>query len=132
MHAAISGHRAITAGRYPSGGLGRLEVAYAVNAAWNALTYVCDPELCLDVVLLGLICDVRAEQGAIVVELRGGGGRARCVGSAVESRDDRRDRGGRRRPADQVSVTRRPGPRRPTADSRCRSRGSCHTFGIRR
>lgn len=69
MHAAISGHRAITAGRYPSGGLSRLEVANAVNAAWNALTYVCDPELCLDVVSLGLIYGVRAEQGAIVVEL---------------------------------------------------------------
>lgn len=63
--AAISGHRASTAGAGPGG----LEGACAVNAAWNALTYVCDPGLCLDVVSLGLVYDVRAEKGAIVVEL---------------------------------------------------------------
>ena len=42
---------------------------YAVNAAWNALTYVYDPELYLDVVSLGLIYDVRDEDGVIVVEM---------------------------------------------------------------
>ncbi|MGH3123045.1 MAG: metal-sulfur cluster assembly factor [Streptosporangiaceae bacterium] len=44
-------------------------LVYAVNAAWNALTYVYDPELYLDVVSLGLIYDVRSENGAIVVEM---------------------------------------------------------------
>ena len=42
--------------------------AYAVNAAWNALTYVREPGLGLDVVSLGLIYDVRAEN-RIVVEM---------------------------------------------------------------
>jgi metal-sulfur cluster biosynthetic enzyme len=42
---------------------------HAVNAAWNALTYVYDPELYLDVVSLGLVYDVRDEAGAIVVEM---------------------------------------------------------------
>lgn len=46
-----------------------LDVAYAVNAAWNALTYVYDPGLLLDVVSLGLVYDVRGENGAIVVEM---------------------------------------------------------------
>ncbi len=46
--------------------------AYAVNAAWNALTYVREPELGLDVVSLGLIYDVRAES-RIVVEMAGTG-----------------------------------------------------------
>lgn len=40
-----------------------------VNAAWNALTYVNDSELALDVVSLGLVYDVRDEDGLIVVEM---------------------------------------------------------------
>ena len=52
--AVISGHRADAAGSRPGG----LEVACAVNAAWNALTYVCDPGLCLGVVSLGLVYNV--------------------------------------------------------------------------
>lgn len=63
--AVISGHRASTAGAGPGG----LEVTRAVNAVWNALTYVCDPGLCIDVVSLGLVYDVRAEEDLIVVEL---------------------------------------------------------------
>lgn len=46
-----------------------LDVACAVNAAWNALTYVYDPDLLLDVVSLGLVYDVRGENGVIVVEM---------------------------------------------------------------
>ncbi len=48
------------------GGLVRL---LAVNAAWNALTYVYEPELYLDVVSLGLVYTVRDEDCAIVVEM---------------------------------------------------------------
>jgi metal-sulfur cluster biosynthetic enzyme len=40
-----------------------------VNAAWNVLTYVNDSELTLDVVSLGLVYDVRDEDGVIVVEM---------------------------------------------------------------
>ena len=50
----------------PGGGLVRV---LGVNAAWNALTYVYDPELYLDVVSPGLVYDVRDEDGAIVVEM---------------------------------------------------------------
>jgi hypothetical protein len=64
--AAIRERQAITAGQGPPG---QLEVAYAINAAWNAPTYVCHPEPCLDVVSLGLVDGVRAEADAIVVEL---------------------------------------------------------------
>ena len=46
-----------------------LAPAYAVNAAWSALTYIYDPLLHLDVVPLGLVYDVRDENGAIVVEM---------------------------------------------------------------
>lgn len=46
-----------------------LAPAYAVNAAWSALTYIYDPLLHLDVVSLGLVYDVRDENGAIVVEM---------------------------------------------------------------
>jgi metal-sulfur cluster biosynthetic enzyme len=99
-----------------------LDVACAVNAAWNALTYVYDPGLFLDVVSLGLVYDVRGEDGVIVVEMtlagpgylaadrlpqmaraavaeaaggRSGGGVASRMGSALEPGDDRRPGGSR-------------------------------------
>jgi len=40
-----------------------------VSAAWNALAGVYDPELYLDVVSLGLIYDVRVDNGVLVVEM---------------------------------------------------------------
>ena len=40
-----------------------------MDAAWNALTGVFDPELYLDVVSLGLVYDVRHQAGVIVVEM---------------------------------------------------------------
>ncbi|HEV2258220.1 MAG TPA: metal-sulfur cluster assembly factor [Streptosporangiaceae bacterium] len=40
-----------------------------VNAAWNALAGISDPELYLDVVSLGLVYDVRVDGGVLVVEM---------------------------------------------------------------
>lgn len=41
----------------------------AFDAAWDALSGVYDPELCLDVVSLGLVYGVRKEGGRLVVEM---------------------------------------------------------------
>ena len=46
-----------------------VRVACAVNAAWDALTYVRHPDVGLDVVTLGLVYDVRVLDGAIVVDM---------------------------------------------------------------
>jgi len=44
-------------------------VGNAVDAAWEALRSVYDPELYLDVVSLGLIYDIREADGTVLVEM---------------------------------------------------------------
>ncbi|HET9075648.1 MAG TPA: iron-sulfur cluster assembly protein [Acidimicrobiales bacterium] len=46
-----------------------VEASDAVETAWAALGGVYDPELCLDVVSLGLVYDIRAESATLVVEM---------------------------------------------------------------
>ncbi len=66
---SVSGLAGGTRGLFSSGsGAAGPGSAHEVNAAWNALTYVREPELSLDVVSLGMIYDVRAEN-RIVVEM---------------------------------------------------------------
>lgn len=40
-----------------------------VEATWEALSSVYDPELCLDLVSLGLVYAIREEPGSVVVEM---------------------------------------------------------------
>jgi metal-sulfur cluster biosynthetic enzyme len=52
-------------------GMDRAEIPTdnAIDVAWSSLRSVYDPELYLDVVSLGLVYDVREEDGTIVVEM---------------------------------------------------------------
>ncbi len=53
----------------PGTGPGVTSLDDPVSAAWNALAGVYDPELYLDVVSLGLVYDVRVDDGVLVVEM---------------------------------------------------------------
>ncbi len=52
-----------------SAGSAELPAGSAVGAAWGALSGVFDPELCLDVVSLGLVYGVTDVEGTLVVEM---------------------------------------------------------------
>lgn len=47
----------------------RVSASDPVLAAWDALGCVYDPELCLDVVSLGLVYDIRQEDGRLEVDM---------------------------------------------------------------
>lgn len=53
----------------PGTGPGLPSLEDPVSATWNALAGVYDPELYLDVVSLGLVYDVRTDDGVLVVEM---------------------------------------------------------------
>ena len=53
----------------PAPGPGTPALDDPVSRAWNALAGVYDPELYLDVVSLGLVYDVRIDDGVLMVEM---------------------------------------------------------------
>ncbi len=63
--AGVPGHRAVLGGRDDS----RDASDDPVARAWEALRCVYDPELCLDVVSLGLVYNIRREAAGLTVEM---------------------------------------------------------------
>lgn len=57
------------AGTAQAGAVATLAAVDPVDAAWDALGEVYDPELALDVVSLGLVYDIRREGDSIVVDM---------------------------------------------------------------